>query len=216
MGYVTDDGVLVVETTDVGTGAALRVSGGDAAPLLGLPVDSLATGKDSWIELRDGKNQYRFIDARSSEDTYYKVRARNSTNDNISEFSQYFSIGRRLGLNSSDLVLGRVDLVQTNGKPLIHQSVRVSGDFTGRVIGDKVLAGSDQVQQTNLNGRVEFVLVRGEKVTVAIPGTNLVRDITVPEDETIEVFNLMDPTIADNDIFVVQTPNIIMAERRSL
>jgi hypothetical protein len=60
---------------------------------------------------------------------------------------------------------------------------------------------------------VEFILPRGQKVTVAVAGTSLVRTITVPDRES---FNLFDPDIADDDVFKVQVPLLVMAERRSL
>jgi hypothetical protein len=60
------------------------------------------------------------------------------------------------------------------------------------------------------------MLVRGTKITVAIAGTDIVRDIDVPTDAAVSSFNLLDPTKGTNDAFKVQVPVFEYAARRSL
>jgi hypothetical protein len=214
--YVSELGGFVLQTTFPGVGSLLRVVGGEAAPLLGLPTDepdSLAQGIAARLTLSQGTTAYEFLDLWGSSEYYYKVRFRNSTTGAVSEFSQYFPGSKRLGLEPSSLAIGTVTLVTTEGKPLVNQEVRVNIEHTGAIIDDKLVAGGDAVQLTDETGKVEFTLPRGQKVSVAIAGTRLVRTITVPDQD---IFNLLDPNIADQDIFRVQVPELVMAERRSL
>jgi hypothetical protein len=103
--------------------------------------------------------------------------------------------------------------VRADGSPLINQEVRLHIGFTGQSFGDKTVAGGDLRALTDDTGKAEFLLPRSQKVGVAITGTTLVRTITVPDKDT---FNLLDPDLADDDIFRVQVPDIVVAERRSL
>jgi len=211
--YVTEAGQFVLESLLAGRWARLWVAGGTAAPVLGLPVDEVAYGRDARRTLVEGIQAYSFLDYWGSSAHFYKVRFRNSMTGAVSEFSQVFPGTKKTGLETTDLSLGQATLVKADGAPLINQEVRVNMEFTGSLIADKLLAGGDLVKLTDSEGKVEFILPRGQKVTVAVAGTSLVRTITVPDREN---FNLFDPDIADDDIFRVQVPELVMAERRSL
>lgn len=217
--YVDEDGILVVETTEPGTGALLRIVGGDAAPLLGLPLDepeSFAFGRDPRIPLKLDVYEYTFTDIRGSADYYYKTRFRNRLSDAVSEFSQPYSIGQALGISSANVVCGYLDLVGLNGRPLANRTVSVYNGFRYDLVENKLVAASQENQVTDHNGHVEFTLVRGTTVKVAIGGTDIVRDITVPTDESVKLFNLLDPSIGTDDVFVVQVPQVEYAYKRSL
>ena len=100
---------------------------------------------------------------------------------------------------------------------MANAEVRINSIFDGILVEGKALAGGDQIKLTDNSGLVEFTLIRGTKVSVAIIGTDVVREITVPTTTTIKTFNLLDPDISTgDDIFKVQVPDIIVAERRSL
>jgi hypothetical protein len=224
--YVEADGRMVVQTKDVGVDSILRVVEGDedentaAATMLGLPTtepQSLAYGRSARIPLLEDEDQYSFTDPYSSSEYYYKTRFRNSLTGAVSEFSEGFSVGAAVGVTQANLVCGRLELVQANGRPLQNQEVRLHVGFTGDEVDDKVVAGDDLVRSTDENGRVDFVLVRGLRVTVAVPGTDLSREIIVPTDSTISLFNLLDPTVVTGeDMFKVQVPDLVVAERRTL
>jgi hypothetical protein len=214
--YVQNDGSFVVASLASGIFASLRVVGGEAAPLLGLPTeepDALSFGKNARRHISSGISFYDFIDPWGSSAYNYKIRFRNAHTGAVSEFSQRFPGTKRLGLDPGDLAIGRVLLVQTDGKPLINQQVRVHLEFDGQEIDGRHLAGGDIVELTDATGLVEFTLPRGQRVSVLISGTKSVRTITVPDQD---VFNLLDPAIADEDVFRVQVPEIVVAERRSL
>lgn len=214
--YVDATGVLVVQTTQPGTGALLELTGGDAAGELGLALGSRAYGRDARIPLANDQELYTFVDQRGESTAFYKTRYRNRTTNATSDFSQPFGGGQVSALSDTSLVIGIADLVDVRGRPLAFREIRIHTDFNGILVDGRVMAGGDIVVKTDVNGHVEVPLVRGQSIAVGIAGTDLVRDITVPTDPAVVTFNLMDPALAGPDIFKVQVPDIIYAERRTL
>lgn len=213
-------GVLIVQTEEAGVKASLRCTGGDAAPLLGLPAQgpfSLAFGQDARIALVHGKTQYGFADPYGSSSAYYRARFFNSVTRVASEWSASFQSSSPAGLPSSDLCLGYVLLVDMAGSPLLNQEVLIHRESAGLLAGagGMLVAGGDLKLLTDGNGRAEQLLVRGTSITVAIGGTNIVRDIVVPTDPTVTSFNML-ATPAKNDVFTVQVPAPTYAVRRTL
>jgi hypothetical protein len=218
--YVDADGVLVIETTEAGTGAALRILESDAAPLLGLPLDepeSLAFGHDARLSLKSGTASYTFTDRHGSSDYFYKTRFRSRTAQGFSEFSQPFHLGKAPGVSASNTACGQLQLVGQDGQPLGNVEVTVSNSFKGDLVEGRLVAGGSLRRLTDANGQVEFFLVRGLRATVAISGTSIVRDIVVPTDPNILVFPLLGAKVSPvDDVFKVQVPDLVYAERRSL
>lgn len=217
--YVDATGGMVIETTTLSTSTSLRVLGGDAAPQLALPIgepEGLAFGREAWIPLVLEQSDYRFVDYFGSPLFFYKVRSRNSSTGAVSEFSASFSGPSRLGVDPQQVIEGRARLVQFSGRPLVNQEVRLHFRFNGAMVGDSVAVGGEQIGVTDADGRISFQLMRGQLVSVAIPGTNVVRDITVPTDPAVKTFNLLDPSIAGEDVFKVVVPNLVYADRRTL
>ena len=218
--YVTDEGILVIETRTPGTGASLRVLESEAAPLLRLATEepeSLSYGNDARIQLVNGQEVYSFTDQLGSGLYFYKTRFRSSTTMVVSAFSEAFSVGYAVTIDQQFLAYGQLDLVGLDGVPIKGQQVRVHNTFRGATVDNRLVAGSDLIRRTDLDGHVEFQLVRGQRVSVAIMGTDLVRDITVPTNPEIKRFNLLDPAVSvGEDTFKVQIPQIVYAERRTL
>lgn len=217
--YVDSVGLLVVETVGVGTGAQLRVLESAGSILVGLPTtepSSLAQGKDARLSLVEGLHSYVFTDRAGSVSYFYKTRFRNAQAASVSDFSLAFQPAVSAGVGDDGTVCGRADLVHLDGRALVGQEIRIHTNFNGVLIDGKFMAGSDIIKSSDSSGRVEFLLVRGQRVTVALIGTDFVRDITVPIDLTIKVFNLLDPTLGGEDVFKVQVPTLVVAERRTL
>jgi hypothetical protein len=217
--YVDEDGNLVVETTSVGSSSSLEVIGGDAAPELKLPTtqpDSLAYGKDPRVALVQGIGTYEFIDQFGSRDYWYKTRYINKSTGATSDFSFSFSSNSGVEVSASSLIVGVAELVGVDGKPMRNAEVRVYSDFNGTLVEGKLLAAQSLIKLTDKRGRVEFKLLRGQKITASIAGTPLVRTFIVPTDTALSTFNLFDPTIADDDVFVVNVPVLVSAEKRTL
>lgn len=210
--------VLVVQTVEVGLKTSLRVSGGDAAPLLGLSTSelgSLAFGRDARFVLTHGVEDYSLLDPNGSPEFFYEARFFNSQTFVVSQFSRPFQGRPLVGLPTSALCRCFVDLVDVNGEPATNQEVLVFGKFEGLQVGGKTITGGSLKLLTDEAGHAETLIPRGLHISVAIGGTTLVRDLDVPTDPAVESINMMGPS-GTNDVFTVQTPNIPYATRRSL
>lgn len=226
LAYVDTSGRLVVQTTKVGGVALLRVVPWedpelDAAPLLELSVAepaSFARGREARLHLVAGKTRYEFTDAFGSDGAYYTTRFRNSLTGAVSGYSAPFTVNQRLGLDSSNVVVGFVDLIRVDGKPAQATKVVIAyNSFSSLVNGLLPVVGVSVERVSDKNGHVEFTVIRGSRLTVAVAGTSLVREIDVPVDPAITAFNLFDSTVAvDIDRFDVAVPEVVYAERRSL
>jgi hypothetical protein len=215
--WVDTDGQVVVSTLEVGTGVELEVVGGEAYPSLGLPPNLPSFGREIRLGVEAGSPKaYPFTDLRGSRAYFYKTRFRNRSNGSTSEFSSVFSATQVQGVGSGNVVVGYADLVTVDGKPQVGHPVQVYAEFTGLVLDGKVVTGSSVVKQTDVNGHVEFTLVRGQTLSISLPGTNLNRRIAVPTDPAVYAFNLLGPSVGLEDVFKVAVPDLIMAERRSL
>jgi len=217
--FVTMDGRLVVQSVEAGNKAILRVLATDAAALLGLPTTDPAWanyGKDARIVLRPEQELYPFVDWHSGSGYFYKTRFSSDIDNTVSDFSLPFTLTTGGSIDPSSLVLGTVDLVDVQGRAVQNREVTVYSKFQGNVINGRVMTSTDARVVTDADGHAEFLLVRGAQVTVSVAGTQLARDLTVPTDPTITSFNLLDPSVGSDDVFVVQVPNIDFAVRRSL
>jgi hypothetical protein len=216
----TGEVLLVLEGIRPGTGAVLEVMGGDAAPLFGLPTElpmSQGVGRDARINILQGKTSYQFVDQRGTKDSYYRTRFFNRVTYEASEFSQASAVTQAMGLSQASIVVGYLDLVQSDGRPLSNRRVSVYSPTRGNLVENKLVTGPPDTKLTDKNGSVQFTLVRGVKYTVAISGTDIVREIVAPEDPTVKLFPLLGADVGTtDDVFKVQVPEIVYAERRSL
>lgn len=219
-GYVDAEGTFVVETTRTGVASTLRVTGGDAAVLLGLSTtdpDNYNFGRDPRLALDPAVEEYSFTDPFSSGKYFYRTRFRNGVTQAASEYSQSFQTGTLSGLSSSGIVRGYVDLVSGSGAPLVGQLVQVYNAFKQQLVEGRLVTGSTQSAVTDARGHAEFDLVRGASYTVAIAGTGITRDIVAPTDASVATFSLLGADIGTGeDAFTVQVPDIILAPRRTL
>lgn len=215
--YVTDDGLLVVQGTMAGSKRILRVVPSDGAATLGLPTTEPACvdyGQDARIALQSGTLVYPYDDEHGDPSYFYKSRFRNTATGLVSDFSLPIAASYRPPV--PPLAIGVLDLVDVNGRPIVNRQVLVEGAQQVYNIADQTVLPSFSQKLTDTAGHVEFNLVRGSKVTVSIAGTLLVRDITVPTDPAVQVFNLFDPSVGKDDLFTVQVPDVDYAVRRTL
>ena len=209
--YVTGP-FLVLASQMVGGSARLEVTGGDLASLIGPVLGTPAFGREPYIPLVAGQIDYDFIDHQGDPSFWYKWRLRNTLLDEVSAFSAPFQPSRPRVV---DTVIGFVDLTDMDGSILEGREVRLYSRFNGQLSNGRVVAGYSKNTLTDKKGHAEFTLIRGLPITAAIAGTNLVRDLVVPTDPSINRFNLLDPNLGTNDVFKVQVPNIPYATRRS-
>ena len=211
--------LLVVQTAQSGSVAILRITGGDAAPTLGLTnlePGSLAFGLDARVPLRPGITDYRFTDHNGDASYFYKTRFFNQLTQTASDFSLPFSGALVSVLRPADLVRATVDLVDATGVALANRAVLLAPRALGTQLEGKTLVDGSRQVLTDAQGHAEFRLVRGQAFTIAIAGTDLVRDFTAPVDPTVLTFDMLDPSLGTNDVFNVQVPALNFATRRSL
>lgn len=210
---------LYIQTRQPGAGATLRVLGGDPAPLLRLDTrepGSVAFGTDARIPLIHGVGKYVYTDTNGDRDYWYRTRLFNTRTRSTSNFSSPFQ-GRTLAnLGSPRLVRAFVDVVDARGIAIAGVPVLLFNRFAGTQVDGKTMVGGANNGLTDDNGHFELLLVRGTEVTCAIGGTDIARDITVPIDPGVEMFNLLDPAYGKNDVFTVRVPDLKYAVRRSL
>jgi hypothetical protein len=219
LSYVDALGKLVIESTYPGLASLISIPESDAAVILGLPTiepDNTAQGHDPRLPLMAGITSYAFRDPLGSRDYEYRTRLLNSMTAEASDFSISFSANDAIGVGLDNTIVGYVLLAELTGKSQRNNQVSIFNDFDGSTVNGMVITGATITVLTDESGRAEFTLVRGQKVTVSIQGTTLVRSITVPSDPALSTFNLFDPSIGEVDVFRAAVPNIITAERRTL
>jgi hypothetical protein len=210
---------LIIEALHAGATATLRVVGGDAAVLLGLPIiepDSVAFGTNARIPIIGGIDTYQFTDPHGDPSYFYKVRFGNNGLNQVSEYSEPFSASDVSTVDRSFLATGFIDLVDMEGSPIEDVEVRVRMKSRTTMLAGVLVAGTMLADRTDSRGHVEFDLPRGAEVTVVISGTSIARDVTVPTDSTVGMFNLLGPEYGSDDAFNVQVPDLEYANRRSL
>ena len=178
--------------------------------------DSVSQGRDPRPVLVAGAGVYTVEDGFGSRNYHYRTRFINGTTGETSDFSISFAAEPNVGVGFSNTIVGYAELAGLDGRSMSNVDVHVYSDVDGAVVGGKLIAGSAAIRSTDENGRVEFLLVRGKRLTVSVQGTALARTITVPTDPALSTFDLSDPAIGSTDVFRVSVPEIITAERRTL
>jgi hypothetical protein len=216
--YVDSHGDIVLVGVRPGTGASLEVTGGDAAPLLGLSSispENIAYGRDAHIGLVPGVSQYPFCDAHGDVANFYRARLLSTLTGARGEFDLPVATNVSSGVGLSNLVQGYVELINNEGRPLAQQLVQVYTSATNMVEG-KLVSGMQQAKRTDRQGRAEFTLLRGVAYTVSIAGTDIVRQFLAPTDPAVTLFSLLDPGVGtQDDLFTVDRPQLTYAERRT-
>jgi hypothetical protein len=216
--YVDEAGQLVVEAARPGLDSRLTVIPGDAAFILGLPTmepGASASGKEPRLNLVPNQVTYLLRDTFGSTEYFYKTRFLNAVTGAQSE-ATLPSSPRPSGITPPNVVIGFLDLVYPSGGPWEGAEVYVYQDVTGPLVEGKLTGTARTVKYTDAAGHVEFELIRGQRLTVSVQGSNFVRTLTVPTDPEIKKFNFFAVSVAEPDVFTVSVPNIITAERRTL
>lgn len=209
---VSQDGKSIVLTSPTsGRASVLRILYDDAHDL-GLRAGVYAYGTGPRITLAGGTVLYSFSDPYGIPGlTRYKWRFSANGVSPISEFAD-----RVFGLSSpvdpSLISVATASFLGLNGIPK-KTTVIVVMDESPRVVAGFV-AGSDLPTSfvSNDLGFLQIPLLRGMKVRVAIEGTALVREITVPDASSFDLLAAMN---AVPDQFTVQA-TVPLLSRRSL
>ncbi len=222
MAFVDGTGRFVLRHETVGDDASLEVLPSDAAAIVGLPTAlpaSRAHGISPRIELMAGVVQVTFRDRDGADDYVYKTRYYNRFNQMVSEFSAPVTGGNRsAGLPREDMAVGFLKLVSGTGEPVQYARVRLAQVNQTTTRGEYFVGGDLQFQDkvTDVNGYVEFDMLRGEPYDVVLSGTDMIRRVTLPRHSSEGRFNLNSELISEKAAFSVQKITTIYADRRHL
>jgi hypothetical protein len=212
----TTTGELFIRAGQAGGLASIRIVGGDAAAILGLPTsepDSLKYGQDPRVPLTVGQNVYSFTDYWSQDSYFYKTRFSNSINGAKSAVSDPVAATMRLGVDPAKVAIGYVRLLQPDGRPASAQEVMLYNTYNSTRIDGCTIVGGPKKLLTDSNGYVEFPLLRGLVFDVGIGGTSYIRKVTTPLDPTVLKFDCFDPKYGEDDNFSVQQADVPYAQR---
>lgn len=212
------EGRLFLATTDVGSYTSIEVQPTDGAAFLRLPTNSpsnYSIGKDPHTLLREGVQRYALVDRYGSSGFFYKTRFR-SNNGDVSDFSIPFEMNAgSIVATPAGLVWCFVKLVDMRGRADANRRIVIAGGYPPVATDQYVSTGDRLVLKTDALGVAGTYLIRGARVTVAIGGTELVRDVVIPTDPNVTSVNLLDESLGSNDVFNVVHLSKDYAARRA-
>jgi len=190
-----------------GRGSSVVITYCDATDL-GWFVGDLAHGHDQHLILIEGTLVYTYLDIAGAIGDLYRWRF---SNDGIIPFTEYATrVEGTAPSSASPTSIATAFFVGLDGKPR-QRSILIVGSalpqlISGFITGDEapLIVKSDEL------GFLQVPLVRGSVVRVAIEGTALVREFTVPN---VDTFDLMTALSTAPDPFTVQIPAPLLTRR---
>lgn len=205
--YTFDDG-LVIETAGTGTGAAIRIDGGDACVSLGVALNDTAFGKAADSLLVAGQALYPFMDENGDPDWTYRYRFVDMTVPR--ESGPLFAVpGTELQLDLDVLAVGHARVVDLAGRAASGSIAQTTNRYEPASVSGRLVVGH-QSKVVDRNGDVWFALVRGAKVEFWVAGTPLHRIIEVPDQAE---FDMLDPTLVKDDPWGIIVPPYVNLPR---
>lgn len=203
---VVGSSVLLTSPT-TGRSSVLEVTYCDASDL-GWSSGDVARGLDARLVLASGTTSYQYSDVAGATSDRYKWRFSADGSEPTSEFSSY--VPGATPPVAGSLSVCSATFLGADGRP-VRRKVIVGTLDTPQSIGG-YLIGNDQplVFEADANGFVQFTLVQGAKVRIAIEGTSFVRELTVPAASS---FDLLTEMAAAADPYTVQSAPESMIRR---
>jgi len=119
-------------------------------------------------------------------------------------------------LDSADMCTMYASIYRMDGTPLAHAPIHIRMLTKPQLYSGTTVYDSQLFFSTDSNGTVEFNLIQGLQVEVAVPPMGLRRIITIPSgDDAAEPVNLFTLLSEANDLFDIQKPQIQTAPRRT-
>jgi hypothetical protein len=199
--------------TVVGTGGILEITGGTGLDILGFTVGQKDNGEDSNIDLLPGVSEYAYDDQSGEASYWYRTRYYNSTSHTFSSWSDWIQGTTGTAIPSTDLIVGKIKLADIDGSALVGAKVAIVNVFSPYTKDGYFFAGRSKEIETDGTGYAEATFVKGSTVDVILVGTSLIRRILVPSTGT--EFDIMDPTLVQDDPFQIQVPDLPAAPRSS-
>jgi len=208
-------GYLKLESSLSGSVSVVEIVGGGAASEFGWSDGDRDVGKEQHVALLDGVNTYTFTDRDGEADYWYQSAFYNTSNGLTSAWSAAFKGAVGTVITTDNLSLATIDMVDPSGATVegqkisfhpVHVPLKVEG-YQAAMVRRPVTIETDNA------GHAEVSLIRGLKLRVVFEGTSYIREITVPNQAS---FDLLDLMATAPDPFAPVEPEIPDAIRRTL
>jgi len=208
-------GKLLLETDLDGTTARIDILTGSAAAVLGFVEGDYDVGEEPYVTLVLGQNEYYFYDRDGISGQYYQAAFYHQATGLTSQWSAVFQGEPGTVIDSSNLSIGSIDLVDGRGVSKAEQRITFYPLWQPLEIGGyQVAMARDPITiETNNSGHAEVALVRGLKVKAVFEETSFIREFTVPDAPT---FNILEVMGASPDPFNPAEIEYPTAPRRTL
>lgn len=198
---VVEDESVVLRSSTTGRSSSVEITYSDS-PNLGFVAGTKLYGFDSHVPLVSGTAIYNYADVVGPVGSRYRWRFSNSGANPLSDFSRYVIGTSGPALDPTKLSVCSALFVGIDGVPVktkivvaMEQSPTPSGSLT--IVGNQT-----KVFESGDDGFLVFTLARNTRVRVAIEGTYLVREFTVPN---TPYFDLLSAMATATDPFTVQS-----------
>jgi len=207
---------LRLQSTITGTGSGIEVVSGTSLTDFGWSEGDNDTGEDAHILLQDGQSLYDYLDKNGSGDFYYKAQFYSTLTGVASVDSDPFKGDPGTVVGAENLSLAQVDLVDGSGIAIAEQAITFWSVYEV-IEADAFVVGIQRSPivtiVTDASGHAEVKLVRGLKIKVVFEGTSIIREFTVPDEDS---FDLLDQLSSSPDPFDLREPDFHLALRRTL
>lgn len=210
-----DGGYLKLVSGQTGTLSLIEITDGASAAEFGWAIGDRVLGKEEYLYLATGVSNYYFQDKDGDADYYYISAFYNTSNNLQSAWSEPFRGSAGTVITSDNRSLATVDLVDQAGAAISgqrilfysqHEPIQVEG-FQAAMVRSPTIIETDNV------GHAEVSLIRGLKLRVVFEGTSYIREITVPDQTSFDILELM---ASVPDPFNPVDPEVPFAIRRTL
>lgn len=206
---------LRLASPEEGTASKVEIGDGGANFNFGWVEGDRDIGEEPYILLVASTTVYSFADNDGESGYYYQASFYNTTNGNISAWSDPFQGDVGTLLEPSNLSTGTIDLVDARGVAVPEQRITFYAQGAPLQVGQYqvALVREPVTIETDNSGHAEVTLVRGLDMRVVFEGTSIIRDITIPDAATFDILALISNA---QDSFDVVEPNYPAAPRRTL
>lgn len=192
---------VVLTSTLTGRLSAIEITYNDSEDL-GFVVGTVVHGTDARLVMVTSTLLYQYTDIQGLSSYKYKWRFSVNGSPPISEFSRSVNGSDPPLIGSGNLSVMTAKFVDIEGRPKKTSIIVAPDGASPQVLAGYAVGGTEQkVYESDAQGFLAVVLVRGTILRVAIEGTPLVRVITVPNTTTFDLLSILAST---TDAFSIQ------------
>jgi len=194
---------VLITSKLVGTGASLVFSG-TAAAVLGISTTKV-NGLAHRLSIKDPTIKYIFNDLDGDISYFYKTRYYNSVADVGESLSAPFQGALASVLDLGNLSTSTVKIANALGDPIVGRRI-IFVPMSVQLVDDYMLLPTQDrlIFYTDSSGIAVITVAKGMRFKVFLEGTGYNREITIPNTDTFDLFNLMSD--APDTFTIVQLP----------